>query len=300
MASPRFCCEAGERAAPGPCPLHPSADPAPPPERVPQTAFCGFRKWALLPHGLSSSNRGLYTWTIGVNRAQCLSTRAFACALARGPGAVDWIEVSPSAIPPDQGHRAPAHSCGCGLYASYHPWRSLDRYLCQGPPVYGAISAWGRLELHPDGFRAEYARVVALAPGDAEELARWGEDPDEFEARLRALAGEFGVTCTRREELLDVVGEHGELVPRELIPALTEEYAAVIGTNHMARRAYLRDSVRRWRRCGCLQLGLGASNAPALALLGAHPITIAAMVGCLLFALASFRRARGYRRQLGR
>ena len=65
-------------------------------------------------------------------------------------------------------HQAPGNSCQCGLYA-YHPGRrsatevfpdpNLDLYSLRAS---GLVEAWGRVEVHLDGFRAQYARPLAL------------------------------------------------------------------------------------------------------------------------------------------
>jgi hypothetical protein len=71
----------------------------------------------------------------------------------------------------DPAHRAPAGECGCGIYA-WHPSRAAaspqfaDGALwtdAERPThVAGVIEAWGRIEVHRDGFRAERARPVTL------------------------------------------------------------------------------------------------------------------------------------------
>ena len=53
-------------------------------------------------------------------------------------------------------HKSPAKRCGCGLDGT-HPWAGGT----QGE-VLGVIEAWGRVELHAGGFRAERARPIAL------------------------------------------------------------------------------------------------------------------------------------------
>jgi hypothetical protein len=74
-------------------------------------------------------------------------------------------------------HYAPAPDCSCGAYA-YHPSRMRLRSLArrEAPPlpvVSGAVAAWGRVEVHLQGFRAEFARPVAFfAREDAPPLVR--------------------------------------------------------------------------------------------------------------------------------
>lgn len=71
-------------------------------------------------------------------------------------------------------HPAPAPGCHCGIHA-HHPFGAGVEVLAEslatpesgfangiGWTVYGVISAWGRVEVHADGFRAERARPVAL------------------------------------------------------------------------------------------------------------------------------------------
>ena len=58
-------------------------------------------------------------------------------------------------------HRAPAPGCGCGLYAWYHP---ADAGAGSGyGDVTAVVAARGRVVLGGCGFRAEAARVEAVA-----------------------------------------------------------------------------------------------------------------------------------------
>ncbi len=64
-------------------------------------------------------------------------------------------------------HEAPHPGCRCGIYGM-HPaqigqWFEMTRKPFDwGPSVHGIVEAWGRVELHEDGFRAEYARPHAI------------------------------------------------------------------------------------------------------------------------------------------
>lgn len=78
-------------------------------------------------------------------------------------------------------HEPPGKDCECGLRA-YHPWqvppwylRSGDKAANQDLYVTGVVEAWGRIELYPEGFRAAFARPVALVLPPAlraDDLAR--------------------------------------------------------------------------------------------------------------------------------
>jgi hypothetical protein len=93
----------------------------------------GFRCWRM-PFGapsLQSAYRN-HAWRPGVNQATCASGKD---------------------------HTAPDPRCECGLYASHQPTAlgATPRELA------GAVAASGDIEVYQDGFRAQYARVVALA-----------------------------------------------------------------------------------------------------------------------------------------
>lgn len=80
-------------------------------------------------------------------------------------------------------HHAPVGSCSCGLYALHPRESAVDQLepalLADDEPrfdsVIGIVDAWGKVEVHEEGFRAEYARPRALAavgvePGSDREL----------------------------------------------------------------------------------------------------------------------------------
>src|SRR3954465_746626 len=85
---------------------------------------------ALVPWALVGSG----AWAAGVNTAVCHAGRK---------------------------HRPPDPGCMCGLYALASP--SDRRLHGSDGQIVGAIAAWGDVELHRTGFRAEHAAVVALA-----------------------------------------------------------------------------------------------------------------------------------------
>ena len=67
---------------------------------------------------------------------------------------------------PDTDHAAPAASCACGIYACHRPddpQLAGISVLHPGCVVTGVVEAWGRAEVGVRGFRAQYARIVALA-----------------------------------------------------------------------------------------------------------------------------------------
>ena len=61
-----------------------------------------------------------------------------------------------------EAHAPPAPGCGCGVHA-WHPSRRAARRACgYRREVPGILEAWGDVEVHADGFRAQRGRPYAL------------------------------------------------------------------------------------------------------------------------------------------
>jgi glycine cleavage system H lipoate-binding protein len=141
----------------------------------------GYRAWhlspraELVPWSLAASG----AWVPGVNTAVCHAGKK---------------------------HHPPAADCMCGLYALAS---ARDRRLhgSEGQIV-GAIAAWGDIELHRTGFRAEHAAVVALA------------EPLDGDSELAKRAAErYEVALVPREELQITALRFGQPVD----PAILDE-----------------------------------------------------------------------------
>ena len=141
-------------------------------------AVIGFREWIVEDSVLLPPAAGV-AWVPGVNTARCY-----------GHGACDSV---------------PGSACDCGLYAMHAPPDELEDYLIgPGAMVIGAIAAWGQLQVHADGFRAEHARVVALAyPPQATPATI---------ARLAPAAARYEVELVAFEDLPAVASQHGTAV----------------------------------------------------------------------------------------
>jgi hypothetical protein len=74
--------------------------------------------------------------------------------------------------------------------------------------VRGLIAAWGQVEVHYDGFRAQYAKPVAIAIPQGKRDA----------AIARAVAAEYHLPTVPESELERVAGEFGSVVPEDLRP----------------------------------------------------------------------------------
>jgi hypothetical protein len=114
----------------------------------------GFRSWRVA-NGRLVSPYIACRWDGPVMRAVCHDANR---GLVRGEG---WLA---------EPHVSPHPECRCGIYAYHTPgprtWFG-EVWWCEG-----VVSVWGRVEVHADGLRAEFARVLALAaPEDARPQA---------------------------------------------------------------------------------------------------------------------------------
>lgn len=169
------------------------------------TEVVGYRQWYVTPDlELRSAGYTLGgTWQRGDNTA--------ACGRLKNMGGV----LDPS-IPNPCGD-CPGPQCDCGFYALHDPsdhwygkrantslWfvQEIDTLLS------GIIVAWGALQVHHQGFRAQHARIAALA---LPEMKR-----DQVVAR--AVASAYGVPCVPSDELPRIAAEYGGTVPVEYRP----------------------------------------------------------------------------------
>ena len=139
-----------------------------------------FRSWRLAGAQLVSPFIPC-RWEGRVMHAQCYDANR---TRTRGVG---WL---------DGPHGSPHADCQCGIYAYHTPgprsWFG-EAYWCEG-----VVAAWGRLVVHRDGFRAEHARVEALAvpdgmrPSHVREAAETVGVPLIAVAELRAFADRLG------------------------------------------------------------------------------------------------------------
>src|SRR3954452_9558978 len=136
-------------------------------------AVVGYRAWHVAGDGL------LRPWTF--------------TALPWSPG------VNSAVCARDDRHAPPVGDCMCGLYALTDP---ADRRLdFRADQAVGAIAAWGDLEVHRTGFRAQEACIVALALP-----ARIGVEGRD---RLERAAARYGVPLVPATRLSTEALRHG-------------------------------------------------------------------------------------------
>jgi hypothetical protein len=155
-------------------------------------AVVGFRAWRIAGSRLLSPYIPC-RWEGREMHATCYPANR---GLLRGVG---WLDAP---------HRSPHPDCQCGVYAYHRP--GTQTYYGEWLWTEGVVTAWGRIEAHRDGLRAEHARIEALARPPANE-------PERRRA-VDAVGALLGVPLVPRGHLEDVAAEHGAVLPAPLRP----------------------------------------------------------------------------------
>jgi hypothetical protein len=150
----------------------------------------------------------------------------------------------------ERGHAAPAADCQCGIHA-YHPRpASAKRVLAGRFELPGIVEAWGHIEVHEDGFRAERGRPHALVL-----------TPGRYAAQVRRLAAAYDVPVIEvsgRAALLAYCEQHGLGLSPQVVDGL-------LGDGQVERRHATR---RRRKRLDALRVGVALLLAALLCLAG--------------------------------
>lgn len=138
-------------------------------------------------------------WHSGVNRARCH---------AHTYGS-HWSPISSmgAPAPPPEPHLPPGRECGCGLYGLHDGEALVAQGALGDSVIIGAIAAWGRLEVHADGFRAEHAQILMVAYDPAQGIA--------VEHRVKKVGEAFDVPCVAIDDLPSAALEHAQPMPPE-------------------------------------------------------------------------------------
>lgn len=153
----------------------------------------GFRKWRVVRDHLCSPYIP-FRWESPVVHASCYPANR---DLTFGEG---WL---------DSPHAAPHPECKCGIYAYHRP-------AARGPipdrgRIFGLVTLWGRIEVHPQGMRAEHAEIAALA--FCRELG------GRHRRQIEAIAGDLGVDCVEHSELAAAARGYGSPLPASMTPS---------------------------------------------------------------------------------
>lgn len=137
----------------------------------------GFRAWHATSRGelvpWSASAAG--AWVKGINEARCLHD------------------------PRGRDHVPPGRSCSCGIYA-LTDWR--DPRLYPNDQAVGAVAAWGQVEVHKTGFRAQFACVLALGLADGA--------PSVHRKMVQAAAEQYGVQVVPLADLAEFASAYAQ------------------------------------------------------------------------------------------
>lgn len=171
----------------------------------------GFRAWrlrvgksTLTPHGLRFTAP---PWEPGVNTARCYKS----CHVEqRIP-----VFVKGGPVYPHDPDDAPHNYCQCGLYAFHQlePRRhETDRRTTMEATfvAVGAIKAWGRIQVHQAGFRAQHAMILAL------EIPTNEQD----RAIAKRAAEHYNVPLLPADLLQLEARQHGQSLPAEAMPVV--------------------------------------------------------------------------------
>ena len=96
----------------------------------------------------------------------------------------------------------PVARCGCGIYA-YHDVASMLNAIHK-PLIGGAVLCWGRVTIHPEGIRAQFARPIALYLPET-----WCAD-DRTHPDLTRIADCYAIPLLESRYLMSYAGEFGE------------------------------------------------------------------------------------------
>jgi hypothetical protein len=162
----------------------------------------GYREWLVDAAGqLRAITMTRQIWNPGVNTARC-----------RPNDHVSSFYFQSLTAP--EAHPAPADGCHCGLYGwndIREPTSRCDDLGADGRLwAFGAIAAWGDLQVHESGFRASHACIVALAHNDA--------TTPRVRAVLDRIGAEYRVPVVHGDALQAEAERHGTPLPDDVRP----------------------------------------------------------------------------------
>lgn len=192
--------------------LPPDSKSTEPPTSPPVFSQCvvGYRVWNIDPLGrLRPKTCDVTPWVPGVNTARCERHHYDSIfpyyQFIRGT-------VSSATATTDV-HGAPTEDCDCGLYAHFatHDLPTIE-YDLDASQIYvvGAVAAWGTIQVHADGIRAEKMCVTALALTDSM--------PPEIRDLVERVAAKYRVSAVAYDLLQAEAEMHGMPLPEDARP----------------------------------------------------------------------------------
>lgn len=125
-----------------------------------------------------------------------------------------WDEKPLSASCNNGFHSAPSSDCKCGIYAQ-HEIKDMVAFAASPREILGKIQAWGNIEIHEQGFRAEHAQIVNFYhPVDRGQNRQLHALNEQFEA------AHFRVIRLHREQQIQMINQEiQDFFDRSEIPA---------------------------------------------------------------------------------
>jgi hypothetical protein len=152
-----------------------------------------FRAWRVIGARLLSPNIPV-RWEGRTMHAACHPVHKRIMLGWRG-----WLEAE---------HASPHPDCQCGIYAYHRPGRR--NWFGEFDWVEGIVTAWGRLEAHADGLRAEHARIEALVVPGGDQRVR--------APVVERIAERLGADLVERGDVEAAARRYGARLPESLIP----------------------------------------------------------------------------------
>lgn len=180
----------------------------------------GVRAWFLYPrrdewilenaYPTSEDEPGLYSvtchtqWHPGVNIARC-----------KPPLDIPSLHAVPCNNPPNI-------LCNCGLYCYHGLEECMHNYNDYFLGCFGIVRGWGIVQCHPDGWRSEFAEVLALI--GAQPQASRGSVQFWRPAALKYVANLFEVPIVPYGAFPAMLSEFGKQVPESIRPKPSDRY----------------------------------------------------------------------------
>lgn len=219
------------------------------------------------PPLIAGTIHGVRTWSLAIHAGEPTLTGRYKHVPWRPAGATTSAECHEAHHGPNE---LPMPDCGCGLYGLHlreDAFQEVLSDLTRTEPAdacAGLIEAWGRVEVHRSGFRAQYARPAALfLPAPALGSG--------YESTVRRLADAYGadiVVVRDADDLARHCAGHELGLSRGAVDDLLgrEEAAEPESSGGLPRPPRRRERVL---------------NALGLALAGVWYLFVAAMVGAV-------------------
>ena len=144
----------------------------------------GYRIWRSRGQGRLLSLAHEFHWEKGTNTAICLRNDN-----------------------PHEGQVVPVEDCGCGLYGWHSP-ETVPAGFLDYRRVMGLVRGWGEVRVHKEGWRSQFAEVVAIIEQGASIDRRHAREAAEY----------YDVPLLHENAMPGALQEFGELVPEEVRP----------------------------------------------------------------------------------